>query len=160
MKQTAVQVTDGWWPAWEKTERRWEVEGRRSWVDVLCISEVRNCESCTDGMLSPSSSSPSISLLCPGTAATWHDLLMLASPGLLGLSRVKSSVHISGVWCLDEIHEVLIGREQSIYLFIYFFVSFKSFSLFRLNNSERWQELWERGEGATCRKRATGWNWT
>ncbi len=55
-------------------ERRWEVEKRRSWVDVLCISEVRNCESCTDGTLSPSSSSPSFSLLCPGTDATWHDL--------------------------------------------------------------------------------------
>lgn len=129
MKQTAVQVTDGRWPAWEKTERRWEVEERRSWVDVLCISGVRNCESCTDGMLSPSSSSPSISLLCPGTAATWHDLFMWASPGSRGLSRVKSSVHISGVWCLDEIYEVLIGREQSI-LFKLFLIIFLALSLF------------------------------
>lgn len=158
MKQTAVQVTDGWWPAWEETERRWEVEGRRSWVDVLCISEVRNCESCTDGMLSPSSSSPSISLLCPGTAATWHDLLMLASPGLLGLSRVKSSVHISfDVWTKYMKYWL---EENRVFFFFIFFFSFKSFSLFRLNNSERWQELWERGEGATCSKRATGWNWT
>lgn len=34
-----------------KTERRWKVDEWRSRVDVLCISEVRNCKYCTDGML-------------------------------------------------------------------------------------------------------------